>query len=116
MNSEVCNKVQRLLDIFHKYRNDPKLEIDYNFIYTVMEVAKDQGVTVKDLKEKLGQTNGSASRNFARIGKEMKVGKEIRKGFDLVNYERYSNDWRQQIAHPNARLIAMMAEIEELFS
>lgn len=70
-------KLLRLLDLFRDLDND----IPIQMVATYLIVSLQEGMSVKDVCDRLGMATSTASRNIAALSKVHRLG---RPGFDLV--------------------------------
>jgi DNA-binding MarR family transcriptional regulator len=82
--------VVRILEAFRTL--DPDLPIQYALSF--LTIAQNEGLSIRDLSERLGIAQSSASRNVAALSKWHSFGKE---GHDLVQSEEDPRERRRKI-------------------
>lgn len=84
------NNLVRLIRVLEEFR---QLEPDLpsQVIHAFLAAAANPGLSIRELQDRLGMTSASASRCFAFLSDQHRLGKE---GLDLIRYEGDSANLR----------------------
>lgn len=101
LRPEQLDPLVRVLEAFRLL--DPDLPIQYALSF--LTIARNEGLSIRDLSERLGIAQSSASRNVAALSKWHSFGKE---GHDLVQAEEDPRERRRKIVTltPRGRALA----------
>ncbi|WP_119679551.1 MarR family winged helix-turn-helix transcriptional regulator [Indioceanicola profundi] len=101
LRPEQLDPLVRVLEAFRLL--DPDLPIQYALSF--LTIAQNEGMSIRDLSERLGIAQSSASRNVAALSKWHSFGKE---GHDLVQAEEDPRERRRKIVTltPKGRTLA----------
>lgn len=101
LRPEQLDPLVRVLEAFRLL--DPDLPIQYALSF--LTIAQNEGLSIRDLSERLGIAQSSASRNVAALSKWHSFGKE---GHDLVQSEEDPRERRRKIVTltPKGRSLA----------
>ncbi|EWY40564.1 MarR family transcriptional regulator [Skermanella stibiiresistens SB22] len=99
----------RVLEEFRKL--DPDLPIQYALSF--LTLAENEGISMRELAERLGIAQSSASRNVAALSKWHSFGKP---GLDLVQAEEDPRERRRKIISLTPKGHALIATLRDLMT
>lgn len=85
-------------------------ELPVQQLQVLLEVAMDEGCTVKDIEKRCGMTNSSGSRNVRAV---MKWAGEGREGYDWVEWRPDHNDLRVKLLYLTDKGKAVLEQIAD---
>ncbi len=103
--SETIGRVIRALEAFR--RLDPDMPIQYALSF--LTIARNEGMSMGDLAQKLGIAQSSASRNIAALSRWHSFNKP---GHDLVEAHEDPRERRRKLVRLTARGHALIAELD----
>ncbi|QQP89560.1 winged helix-turn-helix transcriptional regulator [Skermanella rosea] len=101
--------LMRVLEEFRKL--DPDLPIQYALSF--LTLAENEGISMRELAERLGIAQSSASRNVAALSKWHSFGKP---GLDLVQAEEDPRERRRKIISLTPKGHALIATLRDLMN
>ena len=107
MNRQQINKMQSLLRAFQKF--DASMPIPVAL--TMLEVAKGDGVTGRDLEARLDMSNATVSRNLLKMHDLRPDGN---RGWDLLVNKEDPSDRRGTMRYPNDNLKKFIMQLEAI--
>lgn len=107
LRPEQLDPLVRVLEAFRLL--DPDLPIQYALSF--LTIAQNEGMSIRDLSERLGIAQSSASRNVAALSKWHSFGKE---GHDLVQAEEDPRERRRKIVTLTAKGRALALQLADL--
>jgi len=105
--TSVIKKIQKVVEEFRKLDGEMPMQMASTF----MVVARHQGITMKDIAEKVGVTQSSVSRNIGALGSRHRYGKE---GLKLVKTEEDDIDIRRKVVHLTPKGTKFVASLVEI--
>lgn len=109
MNTRKINKQIAFLKAFRDMNQDMNLTMVISFL----ELAKDQGITGRDLEAALDIPSATAARTLRLFDKQQSNGKP---GYDMVEARLDPTDYRNKLRHLNAKGKAFLAELDDILS
>lgn len=106
--SEIATVIE-VLEAFRKL--DPDLPIQYALSF--LTVAEHEGLSIRELSERLGIAQSSASRNVAALGKWHSFGKP---GHDLVQAEEDPRERRRKVVTLTPKGRALVEELRAILN
>lgn len=97
----MSSNTQKLNDVAKFMKNEVYSELTMTHFQLFMEVATNEGITMSEIKERLGMLGGTLSRNMRTLGQYYgKVkGKQALRGLNLLRYEPDMHDRRALSCH-----------------
>lgn len=103
------DRLMRALEVFREL--DPDMPIQYALSF--LTLARNPGLSIRDLSERLGIAQSSASRNVAALSEWHSFRKP---GHDLIQAKEDPRERRRKIVTPTRKGVALLARLESIMN
>lgn len=105
------NNVNKQIEYIKELKATLGSDTNLNMVLTFLELAKDRGITGRDLESLLDMPSATAARMLKRFDKVQSNGKE---GYDMVEARLDPTDYRNKLRYLNQAGKAFLAQLDEI--